>query len=195
MTREQAHATGAWHRSIHCLILRPVDAGFILFQRRSPMMAEFPDVLDVTVSGHYQAGEVTEETLHRELKEELRIDVTLADVWPLGITIDLARRPELIHREFCDVFLLPRQEEMRAYAPCSAEVAGLVEFPINAGLRLFAGEETYIPATALVRKDDTWSLTAQDLHREDFHPRVTPYYMSILIAARRFLDGERYIVV
>ncbi len=197
MTRAQAHAEGSWHRSIHCMILRPLETGLVLWQYRSTKMCEFPNVLDVTVSGHYQAGEETGTVLQRELKEELNIDVTLADVRSLGITFDIARTPTLIHREFCDVFLLPREELLQQYTPCSDEVAGLVQFPIDDGLRLFAGEVDSIPAQCISRCKgaDVWIAGERVIERDDFHPRVPPYYSSLLISARRFLDGERYLAV
>ena len=52
-----------------------VDAGQILLGQRSPNRAFYPDVWDV-FGGHIEANETPEDTLIRELKEEIGIEPT-----------------------------------------------------------------------------------------------------------------------
>jgi hypothetical protein len=53
-----AHAKGLWHRTFSALAVNPTSRRVIL-QKKAPGRYTFdrPDYADITVGGHYQAGE------------------------------------------------------------------------------------------------------------------------------------------
>ena len=56
--------------------------GKMLIQQRQPTKKGFPDMWDVTCGGCSVAGESSRDTVHRELKEELGLDLSFNDIRP-----------------------------------------------------------------------------------------------------------------
>ena len=196
MTRDEAHASGAWHRSIHCWIVRPADPGYVLFQKRGRDKKLFPNALDITAAGHYSAGEKPEDGV-REILEELGLTVDFKDLIPLGIKFDMARIGKILNREFCDVYLLSRPEAPAEYQMDSDEVEGLVEIPIDDGLKLFSGKETSVRASGVEwnAKTRTWHDIQLNVQVKDVIPRIDPYYLKVFIMAQRLLSGQKYLSI
>ncbi len=196
MSRDEVHATGAWHRTIHCWIVRPYRDGYVLFQKRGRHKKLFPNALDITAAGHYEAGEKPEQGV-REILEELGITVNFSDLIPLGIKVDLAKIGDVINREFNDVYLLRRPEAPKDYPMDPTEVEGLVEIQISDGLRLFSDQTDSVPAIGvewdMERKE--WNQIEMPVKIADFIPRVDPYYYKIFIMARGLLHGDPYLSI
>ena len=74
--RTAVHRDGDWHRVFHCWVIYRDAAGcdFMVLQKRGPDKDIFPNALDVSVGGHYEAGESMAEGV-REVREELGIEV------------------------------------------------------------------------------------------------------------------------
>ncbi len=196
LTRDEAHASGAWHRSIHCWIVRPTDSGYVLFQKRGRDKKLFPNALDISAAGHYSAGEVPQDGV-REILEELGLAVDFDELIPLGVKFDIAKIGDVVNREFCDVYLLCRPEAPSEYHMDSDEVEGLVQMEIPQGLALFSGERANahcqgVEWDAQARK---WNAIEMDVAIEDVIPRIDPYYLKIFIMAQRLLSGEHYIAI
>ncbi|MEO0127647.1 MAG: NUDIX hydrolase [candidate division WOR-3 bacterium] len=196
LSRDEAHQTGGWHRSIHCWIIRPIEQGYVLFQKRGRDKKLFPNFLDITAAGHYKSGESAREGT-REILEELRVDVKFEDLIPLGIKIDVAKVGDVINREFCDVFILIRKESPEQYNLDPSEVEGLVQIKINDGLKLFGGEVDKVTAEGIEWSKDTqkWRKIKIEVSSTDFIPRIDPYYYKIFIMAKLVLAGEKYISI
>lgn len=58
--------------------------GELWLPRRAPTKRLFPMALDVSVGGHVMSGENYEQAFHRELREELGLDLALLSYRPLG---------------------------------------------------------------------------------------------------------------
>lgn len=194
--KSHAHAEGLWHYSIHCWVVRGADGGSVLFQRRAPDKELFPDLLDITAAGHYQAGESVAAGV-REIVEELGVNVPFEQLVPLGIKLDVGRFGSIVNREFCHVFLLRDDRAAREYRPGEAEVSGLGEISIDDGLALFGGAQKRARCRGIrydrgtrrwVDFDDTVSIA-------DFIPRLDPYYLKVFIMAQRLLAGERPLAI
>ena len=72
IARDEAHRTGAWHGAFHCLIIYEREGrGYALFQKRSDLKKIAPGKLDVSVGGHYGAGENAALAGARENKKEI----------------------------------------------------------------------------------------------------------------------------
>jgi len=196
MMRNEAEASGNWHKSIHCWVVRPADGGYVLFQKRGRDKKLFPNTLDITAAGHYKAGE-TKENGVREILEELGIDIPFNSLLPLGVKHDVAAIGNVVNREFCDVYLLKRDEHPADYRLDPSEVEGLVEIKIDEGLRLFSGENKFARATGVEwnKRMETWNTVEMDVTTESTIPRVDAYYLKIFIMAKLMLKGERYLSI
>jgi isopentenyldiphosphate isomerase len=73
-TRDEVHGNPALlHRVVHVLVFSP--DGLLYLQRRAPDKDVQPDKWDTSVGGHVDAGEEYLAAAHRELREELGIDL------------------------------------------------------------------------------------------------------------------------
>lgn len=103
-SKNEMYKTGEWFRSVHIWIIN--DEKEILLQKRSSKKSTFPNLWAVSVSGHVQAGEESMDTVIREIKEELHLDVKPEQCKYL-FTIKRENIFEnCINRVFDDVYLL-----------------------------------------------------------------------------------------
>ncbi len=189
--REAVHRDGDWHRVFHCWVIYrdPAGVDYMLVQKRRPDKQTFPNMLDVSVGGHYAAGETIADGV-REIREELGIDVSFEDLIPVGLRVTVAQFGGLIDREFAETFLLIRDTDIGEYAYQREEVAGLVVFAIDDALALFHGDRQTIPARAVGLGADTLEARV-----EDFVQVVDQPFYKALVVAKQCLNGERYLVI
>lgn len=85
----------------------------------------------------------------------------------------------------------------REYRIDPAEVAGLVEVPIGAGMRLFSGSEKKVSAKGVMtgQTPGHWKQVRLSLEQRRFIPKMDSYYMSLFIAAKSLLSGEKYLSI
>lgn len=185
--RAAVHRDGDWHKVFHCWVIYRGDdgVGYIVMQKRGPDKDTFPNLLDISAAGHYQAGEDIRDGI-REVQEELGIQVDFDDLVPLGQHKGVAYYENLIDRQFCDVFLLVHKQDIRDYQYQKEEISGLVVFSIQDGLKLFDGEVKTIAAKAVGFGRDEL-----DISEADFVPRTDDYIIDVLKLAARCLNGER----
>jgi isopentenyldiphosphate isomerase len=191
MPREQAQKEGHWVRVSHLWIINP-SLNTVLFQKRSNSKKFFPGKLDITAAGHYTAGEELP-TGVVEMSKELGVDISFNDLIPLGVRHNIIPTPELTVRQFCHVFFLENERNVTDYFLNPETSEGLLSISIEEGLKLWAGETYSIEASfleATSKKEKTIIVS-----KNDFLPRVDPYYYKIFILAKRFLAGEKHLVI
>lgn len=188
--RDEAHATGAWHGAFHCLaIFREDGEERALFQLRSRAKKITPGKFDVTVGGHYAAGEGPESAGPREISEELGLAVPFPLLVPVGRRVSVyCFDPGVREFEFQDVFLLPLAGMPRQYRLPADEVDALLALDIGRGIELFAGATALTDAVLYPREGVAASAAVA---AADFVPSVDNYYLKLLVLARRYLAGER----
>lgn len=192
-----ARTKGHWVHSFHCWIVRPSgDGGYLQFQKRGADKDLFPNYLDITAAGHYQAGEKIEDGV-REIQEEIGISVAYNDLIPLGIKFDLAKINSIINRQFCHVYLYESQIKADEYKLDLSEVEGMVEISINDGLELFSGKTDSVLATGVEydNKSKEWKHISMQVTKDGFIPRVDSYYYKMLINARNYLRGDEHLAI
>jgi isopentenyldiphosphate isomerase len=196
ISRAKAHKMGAWHRTIHIWIVRPINNGFVLFQKRGPKKALYPNCLDITAAGHYIHGEGVQDGT-REISEELGINIDFHQFIPLGIKIDIAKKNKIINREFCDVFFLKRTESVYKYRLNHPELYGLFQISINDGLRLFSNNLVRVRAEGIEwsHKTNSWIKKTKCLKKSDFFPRIDPYYLKIFLLAKLLLKNGKHLSI
>ncbi|MGH3835296.1 MAG: NUDIX hydrolase [Pseudonocardiaceae bacterium] len=196
-TREKttAHREALWHRTFSCLAINPTHRT-VLLQKKSPDRYSFerPDYADITVGGHYHAGEDIPDGV-REVHEELGLPVSYTDLQPLGIrqtAVTLA--PDYIEREFQHWHLLPLNVELTDIPLADAEVAGLVELDLTHALDLAADTRPNAPARYATRSPEGMTYQEGTLQRAELIPnylRTDQLYLRLFVAAHRYLTGER----
>lgn len=194
-SRKEVHDKGLWHKTLHCWVLRMDEADsqpYVVFQQRSAQKEYNPLTLDISAAGHYGAGETDQEAT-REIEEELGIQVQWDDLLFLGVLqeaniIEGQYGATAINREFCYTYFLVDNRPLSSYRIQKAEVATVVQIPVNEGLKLFSGEAESIKGKDIQGDTVTYTMA-------DFLPRETTYYLKIFIMAERYFEGKKYFVI
>lgn len=193
--KKEAHRQGLWHRTFSALALNPTTRRVVL-QKKAPGRYTFerPDYADITVGGHYHAGESIEDGV-REIREELGLPTTYADLHPIGLrqtAVTLAE--DYIEREFQHWHLLPLDVDLDDIPLADAEVAGLVDIDLDDAITLADGASPTIPARYATRTADGLTYSEATLSRTELVPNylaLDQLYLRLFIAARRYCVGER----
>jgi isopentenyl-diphosphate delta-isomerase len=190
LSRDDAHRIGAWHGAFNCLnIYDKSDGGHALFQKRSAQKQTAPGKFDVSVGGHYGAGEDAKVAGPREIREELGLEVRFADLLPIGRRVFVyCYTPGVIDCEFQDVFMLMRQVRPGALALQQEEVDGVLEMNLETGTALFSGKRSTTECS-LYRTGSPVERVRVSV--DDFVPCIDSYYLKLLLLAQRYMNGER----
>ena len=102
--KSKAHKDGDWHRGAHLWIIKDSK---ILLQKRSPNKNFFPNCFDVACGGHVSSGETYEETIVREVKEELGLEIKKEELVFIEKRkqVSVMKESNLISREILEVYL------------------------------------------------------------------------------------------
>ncbi|MBP3484722.1 MAG: NUDIX domain-containing protein [Oscillospiraceae bacterium] len=79
---------GEYHMVVHLGIIN--SEGRMLIQRRCLQKATFPGKWDISVGGSALSGETSRQAIHRELLEELGVDIDFSDIRP-KLTVNFER--------------------------------------------------------------------------------------------------------
>lgn len=191
--RALVHRDGDWHRSFHCWVVTAGEAtepGIVL-QQRTPDKETWGGLWDVSVGGHYRAGEGIAGGL-REIAEELGLRATADEL------IHVAWRREevfyangLIEREVQDVFFLSRPVRLESLAPAPDEVVGVAVVPAGALARLAAGRLARLEAPGgPVLPNGRVRPEVVLLTPDALVPRAGAYYRKVARVAEALARGE-----
>jgi len=188
--RDDAHTAGIWHGAFHCLMIYGREGtGCALFQKRADAKKIAAGKYDVSVGGHYSAGEDAGSAGPRETREELGLAITFRDLVPLGRRVFVyCFAPGISEYEFQDVFLLPFEHRPETLILQEGEVDAVLELEIEKGLALFSGTLTSTTGrlTRINGAEASASVTIAD-----FVPCEDRYYLKLLRLAQRYLHGDR----
>ncbi|MDH4163749.1 MAG: NUDIX domain-containing protein [Nitrospirota bacterium] len=192
--RDEAHASGAWHGAFHCLITYHREGRLCaLFQLRSRDKKIAAGKFDVSVGGHYAAGEGPETAGPREISEELGLAVPFSALVSLGKRVFVyGFQPGVQECEFQDVFLLPLDGPLSHLSLQKEEVDGVLEMDVEKGIRLFCAEIPSLEA-ALTRSNGAQERVF--VRSEDFVPSLDNYYLKLLQLAKRYSRGEQAVLL
>jgi isopentenyldiphosphate isomerase len=193
--KKEAHRQGLWHRTFSALALNPAQRR-VLLQKKAPGRYSFdrPDYADITVGGHYHAGEDIHDGI-REVHEELGLPVTYNDLHPIGLrqtAVTLA--PDYIEREFQHWHLLPLDVDLDTIPLADAEVSGLVDVDLDDAISLAAGDTDSVPARYATRAEQGLTYNEGMLSRAELVPnylKLDQLYLRLFVTARRYCAGER----
>jgi len=188
--RDEAHATRVWHGAFHCLMAYRGEGGVrALFQKRSRDKKIAPGLFDVSVGGHYAAGEDAAAAGPREVREELGLDIPFRSLVPVGRRVFVyCFTPGVFEYEFQDVFLLPLESRPAGLILQADEVEAVLELEVEAGIAFFAGMRTAVQGLLLDGLQRQETVTVM---QKDFVPCIDNYYLKLLLLAQRYFRGER----
>jgi len=189
--RDEVHREGEWHRVFHCWVIYRDAEGedWVIIQKRAANKTTWPDFLDVSAAGHYEAGEAVPDGL-RELEEELGLTPQFDALIPLGKRVSIARYKDIIDCQIADVFFYICDQPLSAYRYQKEEIAGLVAVNVDEALALFSGEVESInaPAAGL-------GVPIITISPDDFIPTHDRYFYKTLVLAKRCLNGESHLLI
>lgn len=99
-----AHQKGYFHPTVHIWIY--TKNGEVLLQKRAPNKDTFPNLWDVSVAGHMEAGENIRKAALREVNEEIGLVIKESQLHEIGIRKSMQQHPNGIRdNEFHHIFL------------------------------------------------------------------------------------------
>jgi 8-oxo-dGTP pyrophosphatase MutT (NUDIX family) len=181
-----------WHGAFHCLIVNG-QRGTALFQKRSAKKKIAPGKFDVSVGGHYAAGEDPRTTAPREIREEVGLEVAFDELLPMGRRISVyCFEPPVREFEFQDIFLLPRAVEADGLVLQREEVDGVIEMDIGQGIALLSGQVSDLEQLLILAHGERLSIR---LSVGDMVPSLDRYHLKLLLLAQRYLKGDRSVLL
>lgn len=120
-TRYECHKRGFWHRAVYAFIIN--KQGDILLQKRSNSKKLWPNLWDVTVGGHVDAGEFGRQALIRESKEELGIDIDDNDIKYLVGSTSTNVQGDIINNHYNECYLITKDIDISTIKLQPEEVA------------------------------------------------------------------------
>lgn len=107
------------HRSAHILIFN--SKGEVLIQKRSSKKKKYPGQYDYSVSGTVRYGETYEQTLQREIKEELGIDIKFKKLFKFSHFDDIDSAIKVLYIGNYDGDFILQKEEIESIKWVSLE--------------------------------------------------------------------------
>ncbi len=189
---KKAHRLGLWHSVFTCQFFNG-ERNTVFFQKKYPGRYSFerPNYVDITVGGHYKAGEKICDGI-RELYEETSLnenEVCFSDLIPLGIRQTAATiAPEYIANEFQHLFLYDFRGDLKDLVCENEETSGFVEVNVADVIDLLienkeeieSKEAYYVEGNILV-KNTTMTI-------KDFIPsylKIDKFALRMMIAVER----------
>lgn len=193
-SKREAHQKGLWHRVFTCILVNPKKKT-ILLQKKVLGRYSFdrPDYIDVSVGGHYIAGESIEEGV-RELEEEVGVKMKFKDLISLGIRQTAETVTDnYIANEFQHIFICPIEQNLEDYKLGKVEVNGLVEMNIQDAIDLLLGKKKQIKGRGLFVNDGKRNICELDITKKDFVPsylKRDQFFLRLFIAAKRYAERD-----
>lgn len=135
--RDVVHAKGMWHKTIHCWMYD--DDGNVYFQIRADS-----GKLYTTASGHVLAGETVRDAFHREIAEEIGVDIDVSDAQPIEIVFwrqDKIKNGTPWHdRAFAHVYINKLPQNFDNFNFQLSEVSGVAKINAQNCLDLLMGK-------------------------------------------------------
>ena len=192
--RDLVHRDGDWHRAFHCWVVISTDEPepSVIIQRRNSMKDTWPDRLDVSVGGHFAAGEVLADVI-REMDEEIGQVASITELRPLGTRISIGgHRDGVLDNEFQDVYLWQTTLPFSAFTPNPDEVASIELVTIRELVALITGASAEVETQ--VRMPDGAN-SRNKISANEFIPSPDQYVRRVAIAMDLATRGYPYPVI
>lgn len=128
LEKDEAHKKALIHKGVCVWIINSNNE--ILLQTRSSHVM-FPNLLDISFSGHIQAGETSLEAAIREGREELGINLEIDKLQYLFSCREYGGTDGYFENEIDDVFLYRADIPIEEYTFCDNEVKEVSYVPLD----------------------------------------------------------------
>ncbi len=158
LSRKEIHAQGKIHRAVHLYLFD--KSNNLLLQRRSMDVDHYPGMFSISMTGHIDAGESSGQTVRRELKEELGLESTNAEIdFLFSFRQDAEISPTYIDRQFNDVYACWADFTIKDIKIQFKEVSEVKLVPFEEFNKMVAGgSETLAPVYEREAKDVVYFL-------------------------------------
>lgn len=120
-TREKCHKEGLWHKAVVVFVINSKKQ--VLLQRRSPNKKLWPNMWDLTAGGHVLAGEFGFQSIIREAREELGIELLKEDLTFIGATTSTNIKGEIINNHFNEYYIANKEIDINSLELQEEEVS------------------------------------------------------------------------
>lgn len=176
-TYDEIHENGLWHNTVHCWLY--TSDGKLMFQIRAGRGTFY-----TTASGHVKAGETIPQAFHREVKEEIGLELDTKDAQFVAIVpwrMDKEKNGILIKdRAKANVYINLYDGELDKFKFDPEEVLGIGIVDTKETLDLFNDKVESIKAT-IVENDKIYE---KQVTKEDFllqeHETLIDKYGAII---------------
>lgn len=189
-----AHEKGLWHRVFTCIILNSVKSTVYLQRKKdNQYYFERPNYLDISVGGHYKAGEDLKDGI-REIFEETGIDVddvNYDQLISIGIRQTAATiAPNYIANEFQHIYLFDYQGMPEKLVKENDETSGFVELKIDDVIDILTYKTNSICGKHYFLHEGKVNSELCDIRITDFVPSylvMDQFMLRLIIAAKRYI--------
>lgn len=101
--RDKCHKEGLWHKAVVVFVINSKNQ--VLLQKRSASKKMWPNTWDVTAGGHVLAGEFGFESIIREAKEELGIDLEKNDITFIGSSLSVNIKGDITNKHYNEYYI------------------------------------------------------------------------------------------
>lgn len=105
-SREICHKEGLWHKAVAVFVVN--SKGQVLLQKRSAKKKMWPNMWDITAGGHVDSGEFGFESIIREIKEELGIDIDKKDITFIGSSLSSNKKGDVINNHLNEYYIVSK---------------------------------------------------------------------------------------
>lgn len=141
LSRDEVHKKGLWHNASGVLIINSKHE--ILLQLRSRQKEKNGGLWDLSASGHIPSSETPEESLIREMEEEIGLNVAKNELKLLGIykRQELHNNGEFIENEYDYIYILEKDIDTSAIKLQEEEVEQIKFVSIESLSKLLENSE------------------------------------------------------
>lgn len=187
LERSKIHSQGIWHRTFQCWFFSEIDNKiFIIFQKRNAQKETFPNLYDITSSGHLSSGEEPEDGI-REIEEELGVKLLFEELKPVAILRQEMVGPTFIDREFCHTFIYKSSLSIEDFKPQLEELSGIFMAELMEFHDLILNKSKTIKLIGYnIDAAGNRNNTEIFANYKDFVPHSDSYYLKVLEAVNEY---------
>lgn len=110
-SRDECHRKGIYHKAVVLFIIS-TDNKKVLLQQRSSNKKLWPNLWDITAGGHVLTGELGYQSVIREAKEEIGVNIDKETLDFIGCTTSEIIRSDIIDRHFNEFYVIHRDIDL-----------------------------------------------------------------------------------
>lgn len=191
MSIEEAIKQGRWIATVNLWVLQTEPVPSILYQQRSSAKSWAPEKLDVVAGGKVDEGESLIETLLRETKEEIGLEVSPHACTYVGKRLHVGETPYGFQNTVLNLYVTVNNQPLSEYVLQKEEVSGIYALDIDQLLKLHRGELENFLATGL---SEDGSESKINVTPALFPENWDNYHQKIAELAKKYFQGVADIV-